>query len=151
MALSLYPCDVLFVHRDAETVGREKRLQEIRDGLSASLNAEFPHVPVIPVRMTEAWLLINEPAIRTAAGNPKGDVRLQLPDIGSLEYLPDPKGVLYNLLKEASQLPGRRLRKFHIARRAADVADRIEDFSPLRELNAYRELESDVKAFAAGY
>jgi len=46
-----YHPDVIFVHRDAEAQSDEARLREIPD--------EDHIVPVVPVRMTEAWLLID--------------------------------------------------------------------------------------------
>ena len=48
------------------------------------------HVLVIPVRMTEAWLLIDELALRRAAGNPNGRNPLDLPALKDLEALPEP-------------------------------------------------------------
>src|SRR5580658_2127460 len=53
-ALDLYPCDVLFVHRDAEAQPPELRRQEIATALRQT---PIRHIPVVPVRMTEAWLL----------------------------------------------------------------------------------------------
>jgi len=152
MTVDLYPCDVLFLHRDAEGQGRERRLQEIQEGVAASSVARAcPHVPVIPVRMMEAWLLIDESAIRKAAGNPNGRVALKIPKVRSLEDEPDPKDVLYALLRVASELTGRRLDKLNVRKCATKVADYIEDFSPLYNLEAFRALELDVKKFAAEF
>jgi hypothetical protein len=44
--------------------------------------------------MTEAWLLIDEKAIREAAGNPKGRQPLNLPKPSKTEELSDPKETL---------------------------------------------------------
>lgn len=46
------------------------------------------HIPVIPVRMTEAWLLGHELSIRSAAGNPNGSENLELPDLGGWKERP---------------------------------------------------------------
>jgi hypothetical protein len=94
--------------------------------------------------MTEAWLLCNEQAIRTAAGNSRGDQPLNLPSFHSLENLPDPKNRLYETIRTASELGGRRLKRLPVAEYAARVAELIEDFSPLRQLSAFRELEAEV-------
>ena len=80
IAFEFYPCDVLFVHRDAEAQLPAFRREEVTRALA---HTEIPHVPVIPVRMTEAWLLADENAIRRAAGNPNGDEELNLPDIST--------------------------------------------------------------------
>lgn len=143
-ALRDYPCDVLFVHRDSERDPREKRLEEIRQAVCAAGVPVF--VPVVPVRMTEAWLLIDEAAIRQAAGNPNGEVILQLPKAAQLEAVADPKKLLRECLIRASEKVGRRLQQFErdLPERAQRVSELITDFSPLRQLSAFRELERDA-------
>src|SRR5690606_18674132 len=74
-SVRLYPCDVLVVHRDAERDPVDLRLAEIERARS-SARIEGSLVPVVPVRMTEAWLLFDESAIRRAADNPNGTVDL---------------------------------------------------------------------------
>src|SRR5438552_943332 len=56
------PCDLLFAHRDAEGESHESRVAEIRDALNQSA-IDIPVIPVVPVRMLEAWLLIDEAAL----------------------------------------------------------------------------------------
>lgn len=139
-----FPCDVLFVHRDAEREPTEKRYQEISEAI---ISSELPyHVPVIPVRMTEAWLLINERAIRRAADNPNGAVRLDLPPLRKLELLPDPKKILKGCLVDASELKGRRRDQFErgLSRRVYRVAELIPDYSPLRQLRAFHQFEVET-------
>ena len=56
----MYPCDLLFVHRDAERESIEQREKEIRESLEKSaMERTPPVVRVIPVRMQEAWLLVS--------------------------------------------------------------------------------------------
>jgi hypothetical protein len=143
-ALRDYPCDVLFIHRDAERETREKRLDEIRRAASAAGISEY--VPVVPVRMTEAWLLIDEGAIRRAAGNPNGGVPLTLPPLAKLESIADPKRLLRECLIRASEKTGRRLRQFErdLSERAGRVAELIGDFTPLRQLPAFQAFERDA-------
>lgn len=139
-------CDLLFVHRDAERDTRANRLAEIQE---AVLDNGFPAwVPVVPVRMTEAWLLIDPAAIREAAGNPNGSTSLQLPAVRRLEDVPDPKQLLFDCLSAACGLNGRRLRKFQrdLPELRSRVAAAISDFSPLRNLGAFRALEADTIA-----
>lgn len=144
--LDLYPCDLLFVHRDAEAQSYEKRVEEIRSVLS-ELSDPPPHVCVIPIRMQEAWLLIDENAIRQAAGNPNGKIPLSLPAIRGLESCPDPKQILYELLTTASEHRGRRLKKFQarIGSACYRVTECIDDFTPLRQLPAFNQLESELR------
>ena len=145
-SLDLYPCDVLFVHRDSEGVLPLVRTTEIQQALAtAAQRAQLPPtVCVVPVRMQEAWLLFNETAIRCAAGNPNGPVPLALPPLKTLAQLPDAKDVLYDALREASGLTGRRRKKFPVHTRVRRVTEFIDDFSPLRILGAFCQLEADV-------
>lgn len=146
MSIDVYPCDFLFVHRDAENQGREQRIAEIEKAVNELGKSFNPKVIyVIPVRMTEAWLLFNEPAIRKAASNPSANNSLKLPSLRKVESEVNPKNLLYELLKEASGLSGRRLKKFRPQECVHRVADLIEDFTPLRSLTAFECLESDVR------
>ena len=141
-AVDLYPCDVVFDHRDAEGQGHEKRVSEIDSAIHGLSIPES--IPVVPVRMTEAWLLSNEAAIRFAAGNPAGRVPLDLPPLAQLEDTPDPKAALHQALRVAAELPVRRRRNLRPHQAAHVVAERTEDFTPLRTLPAFRALESRV-------
>ena len=147
-AIELYPCELLFIHRDSERESRESRINEIDAALTQGGPAlsTMPVVRVVPIRMHEAWLLSDEAAIRRAAGNPNGTQPLQLPRIQTIEGLPDPKATLHDLLRQASGLHGRRLKTFPVTKHAADVSSFIKDFSPLRTLSAFRLLEADVRA-----
>ncbi|MEH2057144.1 MAG: hypothetical protein V7K97_13485 [Nostoc sp.] len=147
-SLELYPCNLLFIHRDAEREPREKRITEISEALEEAVKKSVvvpPHICVIPVRMQEAWLLFDEVALRKAAGNPRGHQLLQLPDIRRLEQILDPKNILYGLLYEASELKGRRLKQFSVNERVHRLAELIDDFSPLRALSAFQLLETDIQ------
>ena len=72
------------------------------------------------------------------------ELPLSPPPLAQLEQLPDPKNVLYELLREASGGQVRRRRKFPAARHARRVAECIDDFAPLRTLSAFQALESDI-------
>ncbi len=151
VSLDFYPCDLLFVHRDADRESREKRVQEIMKAanlLPEGLSPTF--VCVIPVRMQEAWSLIDGAAIRAAAGNRRYAGRLRLPAVNRLESIPDPKGVLNELLRQASDLNRRRQRNFSVAKHARLVTEFIEDFSPLRQLSAFAALEEEISAVIQG-
>jgi len=88
--VELCPCDLLVIHRDAEGETRETRENEIRAAMNSLGDIEVPFVCVVPVRMQEAWLLVDENAIRQAAGNPRGRDTLTMPRLNEVERLPDP-------------------------------------------------------------
>lgn len=146
----LYPADVLFIHRDAERDPPSKREKEIEIAKQQLTNTrQFPYtVPVIPVRMTEAWLLISEYAIRRASGNPNGRVALHLPPINDLESLPDPKSDLERFLKIASERSRRMLKKFHFPVARQNVPDFISDWSPLLQLSSAQMLDQRIQQLA---
>jgi hypothetical protein len=148
-ALDLYPCDLLFVHRDAEKAAPATRADEIQQALT-----RFAHCPaavmVIPVRMTESWLLVDEKAIRTASGNPSGKAALNLPGLAKIEALPDPKEVLFEALRTASELAPNRLRKFNPEEKRHRVTDLMDSLDRLRRLPSFQHLEHQIQQhFAA--
>lgn len=146
VAIELFPCNLLFIHRDAEREDPNHRYREIRHALKEASAQGFqtPAVCVVPVKMTEAWLLFDELSIRQAAGNPNGRTALDLPDFNKVELMPDPKDCLYEILRRASGLSGRRLKTFNVTGSKIRISDLIEDFSPLRNLRAFRRLEEDI-------
>jgi hypothetical protein len=144
-ATALNPCQLLFVHRDAEGMEATARREEIDEAIRECGAVLTPIACVVPVRMQEAWLLFDQIALRRAAGNPNGRQSLTMPRPAELEELQDPKSVLHELLREASGLQGRRRRRFPVHTVARRVADFIEDFSPLLELSAFTVLESDLR------
>jgi hypothetical protein len=145
-SIELYPCDLLFVHRDAEREPLDTRVLEILRALmhAGSNQAIPPAVCVVPVRMQEAWLLFDEAAIRRAAGNPNGRDLLRLPRPATCETLADPKDTLHTALRNASGLTGRRKHWFDPYTAALRLADLIDDFAPLRVLPAFQRLETDL-------
>jgi hypothetical protein len=151
-AVELFPCDLLFVHRDAEREPRANRVAEIQAAIqriSSDLFAGRPYVCVVPVRMTEAWLLFDEDAIRLAAGNPRSATPLCLPPLSKVEDLPDPKTVLNEILLRATEKPVRRLRKFRTGQAVQRLAELIQDFSPLRKATAFQTLEQELRTVLA--
>ncbi len=145
----MFPCDLLFIHRDAEGEIPDIRYEEINNAVIsfAEQYEKTPHVCVVPVRMTEAWLLFDIKAIRRAAGNPNGAMELNLPPLKEVENVHNPKDILFNAFQTASGLNKRRLKKLNKARCRLRLAELIQDFSPLRVLPAFQRLEEDIDSF----
>lgn len=141
--------DLLIIHRDADPPGPASRRQELMDAVSARA-APAPLVPIVPVRMTEAWLLLDHDAIRRVAGNPRGRARLDLPPPRTVEDASDPKLLLREALVTASEATGRRraevVRRFPAHRR--QLLERLDRAGPLTTLTAYRVLLHDVETVA---
>lgn len=62
-----------------------------------------------------------------------------------------PKVLLHQLLKEASGLKGRNIKKFNPDKAVHLVAEYIEDFSPLRELDTFCAYENELRNAVGNY
>jgi hypothetical protein len=148
-SIKFYPCDLLFVHRDAENVQPGQREAEIRKGVDG-----LPGAPslicVVPVRMTEAWLLTSEKAIRAAVGNPQGDAVLKLPALAKVESI-DAKAVLLRALEVAKDLGAHRSRRFKPEAYRHRVAELLSDFTQLRHVPSFKHLESQVSSYFSSH
>jgi len=147
-----FTAPIYFIHRDVEKDGTwEKRSQEIDQAIQRVFKSQPPpYVRVIPVQMTETWLLHNEEAIREAAENPGGRDYLPLPPLNELENKKHVKTLLLNILRDASGLSGRKLQKFEAyeRRRLHRLAalQQEKGFAVLRALPAFQALEQEVIA-----
>ncbi|MFC4036437.1 hypothetical protein ACFO3J_34115 [Streptomyces polygonati] len=138
--------DVIIVQRDADAMGAPTRREEI----AAAVNEVWDglrHVPVIPVRMLEAWLLVDEPVIRQVAGNPRGKNPLDLPKGTAVERVPDPKQTLKDTLAAASQLKGRRLEilQKRFPQNRHRLLELIDPSGPVREVPSWRTFVGDLR------
>ncbi|MET8837080.1 hypothetical protein ABZV78_24630 [Micromonospora sp. NPDC004540] len=139
------PVDLIVVHRDADNAGRHAREQEIQAAVR-TLRGTAELVPVIPVRMTEAWLLLDEAAIRQVAGNPRGRMRLGLPKPHEAESISDPKDRLRTCLLTAADETGRRreavAKRFNQHRR--QLLERLDPTGAVARLDSWCRLVADV-------
>ena len=142
------PIDVAVVHRDADSAGRDSRCDEIQRAVQASeIGCNF--VPIIPVKMTEAWLLLDEREIRIVAGNPNGRDDISLPKASEVERLADPKHLLKTALSRAASARGRRRdtveRRFPQHRR--QLLERLDLHGPVTVLSSWQALVQDIDEF----
>ena len=151
IASQLFPADIIFIHRDSDRETHVNRRMEISRAIESLPTNPAQHcVPVIPVRMTEAWLLVSEKALRGASGNPNGRNPLQLPALQDLEKIPDPKTVLQALLTEASGLSGRRKKKFNFSAQRARIPDFLDDWETLLSLPSAMRLYEEIAVLSLG-
>jgi hypothetical protein len=99
--------DAVFIHRDSDKRSAHLRFREIDDALREIVSPK-PAVGVVPVQSTEAWLILDEAAIREVVGRPKGKAGLGLPRAGHVEKQAKPKELLKEALLKASEASGRR-------------------------------------------
>lgn len=148
VALKLEPnVNLVFIHRDADSIDPLPRHEEIRKAVEA-LSAITPYVAIVPVQATEAWLLVDEQAIRQTADNPNGQIPLDLPKPTAVEKLHDPKQKLWELLRSASGLSGRKLERFNktLKVRRRLLLQRLDPDGSLREVSAWKRLVGDLRA-----
>lgn len=147
-----YPFDILFVHRDAESTSVRMIAQRSQEILDELLEQDFDKtICIVPIKMMETWLLIDKEAIKKAAGNRNYSGSINLPQLRILEKENQPKDLLHSLLREASGKRGRNLKKFNIDKSVHLVAENIEDFSPLRNLDAFKVFEEELKRVVGRY
>ena len=130
---------LIFVHRDSENLSLQERSREFESVTRSDV------VPVVPVRMSEAWILFDGTAVAKAAGSPAPHV--SVPAIAEIESIGNPKDRLDELLLRTAGPPtGRRGRNFKrsIASRRVSVAEYISDYSPLEQLPAFRRFQDSL-------
>lgn len=139
--------DLVIVHRDAEGQDPERRRAEVLSGV-ASIRQQMPALPIVPIRMTEAWLLVDEDAIRRTAGRPNGTMPLSLPPSGAVEQAADPKQLLRTALEVASGATGRRLARFRrdFGAHRRRLLEGLDHNGPVSNLSAWKQLEATVVA-----
>lgn len=139
--------DLVVVHRDADNAGHEARALEISQAIGTQW-AEIAHVPTIPVRMLEAWLLLDEQAIRQVAENPNGRTPLQLPKLAAIERNADPKALLKETLAKASGLSGRRFEQFQrrFPQHRLRLLELLDPRGPVLQLPSWNRFIGDLDA-----
>lgn len=137
--------DIAVVHRDADNVGSAVRRAEISEAVD-SLKYNALVVPVVPIRMTEAWLLLDEAAIRMVAGNPRGRTHLDLPKCHEVESHADPKKLLSECLLKAADVTGRRRERVakRFSQNRRQLLERLDRHGAVTELESWKSLVSDI-------
>ena len=140
--------DLVFIHRDADAVGLAARTREVEKTMF-DVQVNLKWIPVIPVRATEAWLLLDEAAIRRVAGNPGGRQPLQLPKLAQVEHVADPKEMLKTALADASGKQGRRLARVRnsFGQHRRILLEQLPVGGALQRVPAWHRLRQRVSAF----
>jgi hypothetical protein len=139
--------DLIVVHRDADNAGTQPRRDEITNA-AGTLRSRRQVVPVVPVRMTEAWLLLDEKEIRFVAGNPRGRMALKLPKRHEVESHADPKKLLQEVLLEAADVKGRRRERerTRFSEHRRSLLERLDCHGPVTALPSWQRMVEDIEA-----
>lgn len=144
--LQLAPsANLCFIHRDADSIDPEPRYDEIKSGVEASKFAK-DWVAVVPVQETEAWLLVDEVAIRSVARKPRGNVNLNLPSPSTVEAKPSPKELLEQALINASEYSGRRLKIFkgQFSDHRLQLLQQLDTKGPITQVKSWQRMRDDL-------
>lgn len=138
--------DLVVIHRDSDGGPPDDRRREIAEAVAA-VSPGLAHVPAIPVRMLEAWLLLNEAAIREVAGNPNGKVALKLPKPARVESAADPKALLKQAIATASEDRGRSLQKLQarFPENRARLLQMLDREGPVKQLTSWQSFTHDLR------
>lgn len=138
---------MLFVHRASDRAGADARYEEIAEAIQQA-ECDGHWVGIVPVRMTEIWLLLDEAAIRKAVGNPNGRVELDLPTPAEAERMADPKSMLRSAIIVGDEAQGRRRRT--LTKRLPGIRDQLLENllfgGPLDQLESWRRFRDDTIA-----
>jgi hypothetical protein len=104
-------------------------------------------VAVVPVQETEAWLLLDESAIRRVAGKPSGRNDLNLPRPANVETVARPKERLKGALLAAAEVTGRRRKRFEadFASQRRLLLQRLPVGGPLSQVPAWVAMKAALK------
>ncbi|MEU4351757.1 hypothetical protein [Streptomyces sp. NPDC023838] len=138
--------DLVVIHRDSDREPPDRRRTEIAEAVAA-VSPGVAHVPVIPVRMLEAWLLLDQSAIREVAGNPNGKVALNLPKPARAESVADPKAMLKQAIATASEERGRGLQKLQarFSANRARLLQMLDREGPIKQLASWQSFADDLR------
>lgn len=134
----------LIIHADADHPTAERALTErFQPGLQLVKQAGIDHhlIPLIPVRMIEAWLLADPDALRQVIGT--RDLHLPL-QAHQVESDPDPKQTLKDVVQRATA-QRRRRRAIRVSDMFAPLARTIS-LEHLRSVPAYQQFVVDMSA-----
>lgn len=135
--------DFVAVHRDSDERDAGPRVDEVDTALR---ELGVIGCPVVPVQMTEAWLLVDESAIRAVVGRPSGREPLGLPRVRDIEVTRDPKAILRAALLAAVGATGRRrkvaVREWSTHRRI--LLERLDVDGAVQELPSWQRLVADI-------
>ena len=137
--------DLVIVHRDADNAGWQARYHEISNAV-AGVSPGSLMIPIIPISMTEAWLLLDEGKIRFVSGKPSGKSRLKLPKVHEVEGVSDPKDLLKEALLTASESTGRRRKTVaqRFGQHRRQLLQNLDVNGPVKDLSAWKLLSDRI-------
>lgn len=138
----------LAIHTDADTNTYEERFKnKILPTQEYLNNIEDEDIcklliPIIPVRMTEAWMLADKQLLKNEIGTTKSDSELGINR--DPEAFSDPKEVIENAIRIAMQDYPKRRRRLNISELYSIIGDKLST-AELSRLESYRNFRAEVR------
>jgi hypothetical protein len=138
--------NLFFLHRDADSRNAETRYQEITKAVQVG-RFDQAWTAVVPVQEIEAWLLLDENAIRTVVGKPRGRKDLSLPTPNRVESIARPKEALQIALITAAEESGKRLEKVRksFPKHRDLLIQRLAIDGPVTQVPSWQRLRADLQ------
>lgn len=137
---------ILCIHCDADDSTEETVLRtKLTPVIEAIDNLEEDSckniVAVIPIYMTESWMLANPNLLSSRIDSTISASDLGLPRIGRIETITDPKQTIINAIKVSERTGRRRSKKLNISQLYSPIAKEI-GLNDLRNLNSFQAFEA---------
>ena len=141
---------VLCIHTDADDSSEDSALNHKITPAFKAVNEELGAicknlVPIVPVQMTEAWMLADKNILKEEIGTTRSDGDLQLPRLKSIEGISDPKGTIINAIRLAFENAPRKRRQPTISELYTPLSQKI-DLHKLSDLPSYAKFKASAKA-----
>lgn len=148
LARDAYGFHCLIIHADADhntqTPALNERILPGKQLVSRETSSNVCQIviPLIPVHMTEAWMLADSDALLQATGTPLSASQLNLPDANGAERKARPKEFLEDFLRSSQAHLGRKRDRIDLTDLYALLSDSIS-FERLNLLPSYRQFKAD--------
>ena len=153
-ALDVSGFHLLIVHADADSRTQEDAwahriepgLSKVRQAFQSGQEVCSQLVPVIPIRMTEAWMLADPDSFIQVIGTAASQSEMGMPKRAlQVESLPNPKSELQSIMDKAlNDRPRRRRRKRSITELFEPLA-RIIRLDRLAQVPAYEKFQRELE------
>lgn len=140
---------ILCIHTDADDTTNQTALENKIAPALELINAQNDNstckilVPVIPIQMTESWMLADKDLLKKEIGTTKTDDELKINRLP--ETIADPKAVIEEAIRIAQQEKTKRKRReLKIGEIYLPVGQKIS-FDKLEQLSSYRQFQDDIR------
>lgn len=140
---------ILCIHSDADDITNQTALENKIAPALELINAQNDNstckilVPVIPIQMTESWMLADKDLLKKEIGTTKTDDELKINRLP--ETIADPKAVIEEAIRIAQkEKTKRKRRELKIGEIYLPVGQKIS-FDKLEQLSSYRQFQDDIR------